>query len=76
MPVRFLVTLGTTADCAVPVQLIKGFYMQYLLADRGYDTNEIITFAQGTGIEAVIPPKRIGRYNEITIITFTSCATG
>lgn len=29
-----------------------------MLADRGYDTNEIITFAQGAGIEAVIPPKK------------------
>jgi transposase len=29
-----------------------------LLADRGYDTNEIIAFAQDLGIEAVIPPKK------------------
>jgi transposase len=29
-----------------------------LLADRGYDTNEIIAFAQGAGIKAVIPPKK------------------
>jgi transposase len=29
-----------------------------LLADRGYDTNQIIDFAQDSGIEAVIPPKK------------------
>ena len=45
MPVRFFVTAGTTADCAVAAQLIGGFSAQYLLADRGYDTNEIIAFA-------------------------------
>lgn len=58
MPVRFFVTAGTTADCAVAAQLIEGFAAQYLLADRGYDTNEIITFVQDSGIEAVIPPKK------------------
>ena len=58
MPVRFFVTAGTTADCAVAAQLVGGFAAQYLLADRGYDTNEIIAFAQDSGIEAVIPPKK------------------
>ena len=58
MPVRFFVTAGTTADCTVAAQLIEGFAAQYLLADRGYDTNEIIAIAQGSGIEAVIPSKR------------------
>ena len=38
--------------------MIEGFAAQYLLADRGYDTNEIITVAQSSGMEAVIPPKK------------------
>ena len=58
MPVRFFVTAGTTADCAVAAQLIEGFAAQYLLADRGYDTNGIIAFAQASGIEAVIPSRK------------------
>ena len=58
MPVRFFVTSGTTADCTVAAKLIEGFAAQYLLADRGYDTNEILAFAQGSGIEAVIPPRK------------------
>lgn len=58
MPVRFFVTAGTTADCAVAAQLIEGFAAQYLLADRGYDTNETIALAQGMGMEVVIPPKK------------------
>jgi len=29
-----------------------------LLADRGYDTNEIVEFAKANGMEVVIPPKK------------------
>ena len=29
-----------------------------LLADRGYDTNEVIAYCEENGIEAVIPPKK------------------
>ena len=32
--------------------------MQYLLADRGYDTDRIISKALEMGIKIVIPPKR------------------
>ena len=42
LPVRVLVTSGTEADCSHALALIKGFAAQYLLADRGYDTNKII----------------------------------
>jgi transposase len=38
--------------------LIDGLDAQYLLADRGYDSNEIISKAISSGMEAVIPPKR------------------
>ena len=41
MPVRFFITSGTTADCTVAAQLIEGFQAEYLLADRGYDTDAI-----------------------------------
>jgi transposase len=46
------------ADCRVAGQLIEGFCAQYLLADRGYDTNEIIAMAQNGKMTAVIPPKK------------------
>jgi len=32
--------------------------IEMLLADRGYDTDEIINFCKENGIEAVIPPKK------------------
>ena len=40
-PVRFIVTSGTTADCTQTKDLIKYTRAKYLLAARGYDTNEI-----------------------------------
>ena len=38
--------------------MIEGFAAQYLLADRGYDTNKIIREATRAGIHVVIPPKK------------------
>jgi len=37
--------------------LIDGFCAQHLLADRGYDTNEILEQAKLRGMSPVIPPK-------------------
>jgi transposase len=58
MPVRALVTEGTTADCTQAIALIDGFDAEHLLADRGYDTNSILEHVERQGISAVIPPKR------------------
>jgi len=58
MPVRVIITAGTVADCKQAVALIDGILADYLLADRGYDTNEIIRWAIEHGIIAVIPPKK------------------
>ena len=58
MPLRVLVTSGTTADCTQAIALIDGFTAEYLLADRGYDVNLLIDAASAAGIQIVIPPKR------------------
>ena len=58
MPVRVLVTSGTRADCKEALALIDGITAQFLLADRGYDTNQIVDYAVSNGIQPVIPPKR------------------
>jgi len=58
MPVRFLITSGTTADCTVAAQLIEGSPAEYLLAYRGYDTDAIILKAVDAGMIPVIPPKK------------------
>ena len=58
MPVRVLITEGTRADCKEAIHLIDGISAEPLLADRGYDTNQIIAYAADTGMNIVIPAKR------------------
>ena len=58
MPVRVAVTAGTTADCTQAIALIDGIAAQFLLADRGYDSNGIIDKAIEIGCEIVIPPQK------------------
>ena len=54
MPIRIVITEGTTADCTQAC-ILKA---EYLLADKGYDTNDIIDQAIVQGMKPVIPPKR------------------
>ncbi|BBP04438.1 hypothetical protein SFPGR_18600 [Sulfuriferula plumbiphila] len=42
MPLRAVITEGTRADCAEADQLIEGFQMEHLLADKGYDSDAIV----------------------------------
>ena len=47
MPIRVLVTAGTTADCTQAGKLIEGLSAENLLADKGYDSDAIIELAIG-----------------------------
>jgi transposase len=58
MPLRVIVTEGTRADCAEAEELIDGFEAEYLIADRGYDSEAIVRKAKAQGIRSVIPPRR------------------
>ena len=58
MPVSFTVTSGTVSDSSQANKLIADFDAQYLLADRGYDTNEVIEEGISQGMVIVIPPKK------------------
>ena len=58
MPVRVIITQGTTADCTQARRLIEGITADILLADKGYDTDAILEQALRQGMEPVIPPKR------------------
>ena len=53
-----LITEGTRADCTQAATLIEGIDAENLIADRGYDTDEIIDKARTAGMEVVIPPKK------------------
>ena len=57
MPVRAIITEGTTADCTQASALIEGLTAEYLLADKGYDTNHMIRQAMAQGMKPVIPAK-------------------
>ena len=58
MPVRIVITQGTTADCTQASKLIEGLTAGHLLADKGYDSDAIIEQAKLQGMQPVIPPKR------------------
>jgi IS5 family transposase len=57
MPVRILVTAGTAADCSQASTLIEGLDAQYLLADKGYVSDALLTKLETSGMKAVIPPR-------------------
>jgi transposase len=69
MPVRFIVTEGTTADCTKACELIKGIPAECLFGDKAYDFNELIDLAMAQGMNIVIPskinrlePRKLDRY--------------
>ena len=58
MPIRAIVTDGPRADCKEAIPLIQNLPCKVLLADRGYDSDEIIEYVKKSGIQSVIPPKK------------------
>ena len=58
MPVRIFITEGTRADCTEAQALMDGIDAGSLLADRGYDTDDIVKKAEEAGMGVVIPPKK------------------
>ena len=58
MPIRAVITKGSMHDCKKAIELIDGFNAKMLLADRGYDSDEIVNFAIQNGMSVVIPSKK------------------
>ena len=58
LPVRVIITEGTTADCTQAERLIEGIEADYLLADKVYDSDAIVDQARSQNMEPVIPPKK------------------
>ena len=58
MPVRIIITKGTSADCKHAETLIDGIDAKVLLADRGYDSDAIVEKVEKAGMKAVIPPRK------------------
>lgn len=57
-PVRMLLTAGHASEYGQANALIEGFNVDYVLADKGYDSDQFITLLEQTGAKAVIPPRR------------------
>ena len=52
------ITEGTAADCGEAIALVDGIEADYLLADKAYDTNNIIGYLVSKEMTVVIPPKK------------------
>ena len=69
-PLRLLLTAGQRHDSPQAAALIEDFEPQALIADKGYDSDDLIESVTVKGILAVIPPKRVGSYSANTTGTF------
>ena len=56
-PVRLLITAGQASEYGQVNHLLENLDYQYLLADKGYDSDEVIQKVLGSGAEPVIPPR-------------------
>jgi transposase len=57
-PVRFLLTPGQAADVGQGAALLEGLDARAAIADKGYDSNDLVARIERGGAEAVIPPKK------------------
>ena len=57
LPVKFILTGGESSDFNQALPLLKDENPVYVLADRGYDSDEIVNHIQSINAIPVIPPK-------------------
>ena len=57
-PLRFIITEGQSSEHKQAEALISGLKADYVLADKGYDSNQFIESIESSGAEPVIPPKK------------------
>src|SRR5205085_3912480 len=57
-PLRLLLTAGQRHDSPQAAHLIEDYEPLALIADKGYDSDNLIESVTAKGIEAVIPPKK------------------
>ncbi len=65
MPVRIIITDGSSHDIKEAENLIEYIEAENLLADKAYDSNALRNHCESKGINPVIPPKcnRIAKIN-------------
>jgi transposase len=55
--VRFILTGGERNDITQAEQLIENLYAEYVIADKGYDSEAFVLKVKGQNSEAVIPSR-------------------
>jgi transposase len=58
MPVRVLVTAGPVADYTQAGKLIEELAAEHLIADKGYDSDEIVEQDARQNMQVQIPPRK------------------
>ena len=66
-------TEGTTADCSEAIALIEDIEAEHLLADEGYDSNEVVEAALALGMNPVIPPRSNRKTPRVYDRAYLSC---
>ena len=57
-PVRFILTQGQSSEYDQAESLIKGFKADFVLVDRGYDSNRLIEWIRAIGAMVMIPARK------------------
>ena len=57
-PLRFILTGGQASDSPQGINLLKGFDFEGVIADRGYDADDILNFIAENEAHCVIPSKK------------------
>jgi putative transposase len=65
-----MATGGERHDCTQAQALLEGVQAHAVLADKGYDADELVAWIQQTGAVAVIPPRsnRTGLRDDDTVL--------
>lgn len=56
-PVRLIATAGQVADVTQGAALVSGMKVGHVIADKGYDSSELVGVIEAGGAVAVIPPR-------------------
>lgn len=56
-PVRLILTEGQSSDYTKAEELITGFQADYVIADKGYDSDSFVIAINNSDAKAVIPPR-------------------
>jgi len=56
-PLRVILTAGQVSDIEQAAELIKDLPVQFIVADKGYDSDAFVATIAAQGGQAVIPPR-------------------